>query len=111
MAGLTLTERSRLLGCLNLLSRAGTPGERDAAIAAANRMLESRGLTWGDLIPISLAPPQHEFDWYRDLHRCLDEFAQLTPWEQQFIQGIMYRSSLSEKQRAALARIILRLTG
>jgi hypothetical protein len=111
MPGLTLIERSRLLGCLNLLSRAGTPGERDAAIAAANRILQARNLTWGDVIPLSLVPAEHvvAYDWHHDLRRCCDNFERLSQWERQFVQGIMYLTTLSQKQRAVLASIIAKL--
>lgn len=55
--------RDRLILCLRLFECPGTTGERDAAYAAAVRILRAHGLDWNDVIvPPALTRPHAPFE-------------------------------------------------
>ena len=91
-------------------------GERAAAASIATRMLHEAGMSWAELVALAFAdspaaePEQrHQFrsdSWQAAAHWLIDEHcARLNDWEFQFLQSILDRDELSEKQTGALARI------
>lgn len=104
-------DRERLIGCLELWARPGTASERDAAAAAALRILEARGLTWHQVI----APAPHReplFGTWRSTCRQLAARPyDLRSWERKFVEELPAFPRLSSKQRYVLKQIADRVLG
>lgn len=111
---------ARRLGLV--LDRLESPhdGEKLAAIAAAGRILRAGGSTWRDLLT-GLGGDDHastsrvddvdegepvaapHTDTVKALARAGAEI--LTPWERDFLRGLLTFRTLSEKQRRTLAEV------
>ncbi len=109
-------DRERIIGCLNLWRKPGTTGERDAAAAALNRLLEARGLGWEEIINRQACniEQRHEppfLGWRGDLAACQRAAHNLTEWEQNFVSRLPDFRVLSVKQRRMLDEIALRVLG
>lgn len=108
---MTPAERTRLAGVLGMLG-SPHPGERDAAALAADRLVRGRGLTWDAVLQESARPQvRAEPPPGGDLWECARSVHLLTEWEQDFVVSVSQQRTLSEKQRAVLARIAARLRG
>jgi hypothetical protein len=110
---LTSSERRRLLSALALL-RSPHAGERDAAGAAALRILGAAGVDWAEIIPEAEAKPRHEpHDSDASVEDWRSLAASLLRWhsgafnlaEQDFLSKIGNFPSLSPKQTAWLHRL------
>ena len=110
MAHLTEADQGRLVACLELAARAGTPGECCAAVAGATRILERSGTSWREVLR---PPPAHvraiPRPWLDLADRCLRRSHCMTPWEIGFVENIRTFRRLSEKQEAILARIAAKI--
>jgi hypothetical protein len=104
-------DRERLIGCLELWRRPGTPAERDAAAAAAIRILDRRGLTWAAVI--AEPPPVKHKPLYSTWRTVCAELAKrpgdLRPWERRFVADLPNFPRISTKQRYVLAEIAQRV--
>jgi hypothetical protein len=91
-------------------------GEVINAARLANRLVTSAGMTWPDVLKAqsvvayqqsACSPPR---SWRQVTRECLEHEAELTDWDQQFLNSILRRvSPLSAKQTAALRRIAVKL--
>jgi hypothetical protein len=117
MNRLSSDDASRLVACLELWRRPGTPGERDAAMAGAVRILDNRGLSWRDVVAPTRSqdataseqahPPSQ--DWRRTASACSRFPHLLDRWEYEFIIGLLQFPRLSVKQNDCLRKIVVRL--
>lgn len=105
---LTPAERARLVGVLGRLG-SDHDGERAAAGLLASRLLNTKGLTWGDLIVVVEVPqagaqrPGAHQDVATDLALCRRHSGSLNPWLATFIASIAQQSRpLSVGQRSKL---------
>ena len=87
-------------------------GERLAALEAAGRILAAGGLSWRELIEAVKADNDtddgepveaHHYHQVREL--LLEGRYVLTPWERQFLTGLLAFRALSGKQRRTLDEI------
>ncbi len=111
---LSAPEGAKLVNILELGRRTPYEGERGAAALAADRMLQSRGLTWDDVI----AEPETvrrrtvlPAGWRADLAFASHHASFCRPWEQNFLRSIASKSTLSTKQRVTLTEIADALRG
>ena len=109
MENISASDRARLIACLRLWERPGTPGERDAAFAGALRILRTNDLTWDDVVAgdPSTQPP----DWRVLCAQCLRGARDMTDWEIEFVTSLLGFPRISEKQCAVLRSIAQRLDG
>ena len=118
LASLPAAERDRVVACLRLIDRPGTDGERAAALAAALRILGTRGLALADIVtagpqkpaeqprwqaPTSPPPPS---DWRSLVQECLQHQRLLNAWEWEFVRGLPRYRQLTGKQRIKLDQIV-----
>lgn len=120
----------RLLATARLADRPGSPGERDAAIAAVARLLEVQGLSWEALLsqamllpgpqppppysrtqPERRAPSRSPEPWRETVAACLHHDDALTAWEAMFLSGLSRFPTLSSRQLAKLNQIADRVLG
>lgn len=110
-APLSKHDRDRLIACLMLWQRPGTPAERDAAAAAALRILDSRGLSWEAVI----APATRREPLFSTWRATCAELAKrpddLRRWERKFVEDLPGFARISTKQRWVLGEIASRVLG
>jgi hypothetical protein len=101
-----------------LLSLIGSDiaGERDAAIAAATRLLERHNMRWREVLIVPQAPatPRREplqATWRKTCHRLQERPGYLRPWEKKFVADLPHFSRISTKQRYVLKEIADRVLG
>jgi hypothetical protein len=91
---------------LEITRTSNFPGERDAAISAANRLLRQYSLTWRDVLLRNFSPERsYEPNWCDDIAHCIRQLDKLTEWERQFIVSLRSFRRLSAKQTAVLRDI------
>lgn len=103
---------ARRLAQLVALFDSPAEGERHAALAAASRLLGRCGLAWRDVghdvagVIAASSPdlPPHAVEARRLLAAGLSR-GRLTPWEAEFLRGIVGFRQLTVKQKAALQRL------
>jgi hypothetical protein len=102
-------DRERLAKLLGLLG-SDYDGEVVAAARQAERLRREAQATWFDILAPALPPPrrEREIDSVADaVEFALENAGVLNDWERRFVRSISRQlRPLSEKQRAALARII-----
>ena len=121
-AALTAADRDRLAKILGLLS-SDRAGEVVAAGAAATRLIRERGLQWSDVVAPAVAPQSARPDsgqpwpsrnaplsWREAVRACQRRADLLSPWEANFIAGLMGRRSLSPKQLTILDGIAAKVS-
>jgi hypothetical protein len=89
-------------------------GEVINAAKAAHRLLQSRGLTWSDVVTVESAPEQDQPGIWREPQCWRDAVgiclgltdAPLSAWDKAFLIGISGRKVLTEKQKCQLDRIV-----
>ena len=111
MSAFQQPDRERLAKLLAMLS-SSHPGEQIAAAAAACRFLETRKLTWTQV----LAPPvDHRgpapATWREAATRLLQHPRELTAWENRFLSDITRLPRISPKQRHFVSEIAERVLG
>ena len=75
-------------------------GERAAAAALANQLLQSMGLTWEQVLT------QDERDFADLIDFALQHERLLNDWQRGFVRDIRRQETLSKKQRAKLDEIV-----
>ena len=104
-------DRNKLVKLLSLLS-SNHVGERDAAGAAAHRLLKQRGLDWEQVIgarQVSRRLP--EAGWRLTCERLLQRSRQMTMWEREFVGNLLGLPRISSKQGRFLNEIADRVLG
>jgi hypothetical protein len=111
-AGLTPEDTQRLSKLLGMLD-SPFEGERQAAVAAASRLLEMRGMRWCEVLTrVAPRPPQRQprpGHWRSACMRLLERRWDLRPWELSFVQSISHADLLTPKQHKCLREIERRL--
>jgi hypothetical protein len=105
------TDRQRLAKLLGMLG-SDHPGERDAAALAAHRFIQSRGLTWQDVLQSEAAPHANYNTvqpWRETVAACLRQPGSLRQWEGGFLRSLTGFARISPKQRAVLNQIAERV--
>jgi hypothetical protein len=105
-APLTPAERRRLA---NLLGRLGSDhaGERDNAAVMAHRLIQTKGMTWSEVID----PPPSEYQepligkWRQVCAELQNRPGNLRAWEKKFVTDLPRFPRISSKQRYILAEI------
>lgn len=111
-AVLAKVDRVRLAKLLGLLG-SSHPGERDNAGVAAHKLVQSRGMTW----PEVMEPPAIEKHlpelgtWRQTVGQVLAYPGKLRPWELGFLRDLPKFQRLSVKQRYVLKEIADRVLG
>jgi len=119
MSALADSDRERLARLLGMLG-SDHLGEVANAGRLADKLVRAAGLTWSDVIPLALRPPDREphgdtaadplrGDWRAVAVACTRYQHLLDKWEWQFLSGLQRFPRLSAKQRAILIRIVVRL--
>jgi hypothetical protein len=109
-APLTPSDRTRLTKLLGMLG-SSHPGERDNAAVAAHRLIQTKGLTWSDIIlgPAHSTQPAATSDvivpWREQVAACLAQPGSLRKWEVNFQNSLRTFSKISSKQRNVLTQI------
>jgi hypothetical protein len=93
------------------------PGEREAAVAAATRLLDRHKLKWSKLLsllevqqqPTPRPEPDPACGWRGTAARCSRYPQLINKWEHDFLTGLPRFPRLSAKQRTALDKIAIRL--
>jgi hypothetical protein len=108
-------ERERLAKMLALLD-SDQAGERAAAIAAATRLLERRGLRWSEIleaVPSPLPPAVERKPQVQTWRATCAELGKrpdhLRPWERKFVADLPAFPRISVKQRYILDEIATRV--
>jgi len=102
---LDAADRQRLSRVLALLD-SPVEGERHAALAAATRVLASRGIAWRELLDVDDTP---DFDEARALlRRLLQRLDALDDWQRRFVLDVARFPRLSPRQRAKVAELAAR---
>lgn len=106
MSTLSTADRSRLVKLLGLLA-SDHIGERDAAALAANRLVQSRNVTWSDVVePPAIEKQLPEMGaWRQTVSRCLERQSFLRSWEAKFLRDLSAFQRISTKQRNVLQEI------
>ncbi len=91
-------------------------GERDAAVCAAQRVLDRNGLCWPDLLglPQPPQPPKREplfATWRATCAELSRRQRDLRPWERAFVADLPAFPRISTKQRYVLKQIADRVLG
>ena len=115
MSTLPQPDRAKLAKLLGLLG-SNHAGERDAAALAAHRLVQSRGMTWPEVIEPPSSPPVRKTlpelgPWQATVAECLHRPDLLSEWEIGFLDGLLRFPRLSLKQRSCLAKIAGRVLG
>lgn len=93
-------------------------GERATAAMRAHEMVTRAGVTWTELLLASRTRPEPApeqqgpplwWSWQRRADFCWAYRTCLTTWERGFLESIIKRSGLSEKQQRVLDRIFARV--
>ncbi|MGO8840922.1 MAG: hypothetical protein ACLQF1_07260 [Methyloceanibacter sp.] len=99
----------RLVKLLGMLG-SDHDGERAAAGALADRLLREQGLSWYDLLRPHLPEDWTPAETFRDkLDLLLDHRDLLTPWERQFVDGVIGFRRVSPKQIAVIDRLVAKV--
>jgi hypothetical protein len=101
-------ERERLSKLLALLD-SPQAGERAAAIAAATRLLERRGMRWSEVLAVAPPAVRRRHDWRATIAKCLQRPGDLRRWEREFLESLTGFPKMSGKQRTVLAAIAERV--
>jgi len=107
MNALSPTGRQRLAKLLGLLG-SDHAGERDAAALAAHRFIQSRGLTWQDVLEPEAAPAAVRSamqPWRETVADCLRQPGALRRWEGGFLRSLSGFARISPKQKSVLDQI------
>jgi hypothetical protein len=114
-------QRRKFISALDLAQRAGTPGEREAAIYAVGQIVCNHNAWFHDLIAPGASlglVPQHEppersddildrfADWRGAVEFCLDH--ETNDWEHEFLVSCLGFPYLSPKQLATVRAIVRR---
>jgi hypothetical protein len=106
MIALSEPDRARLITMLEITRTSNFPGERNAAISAANRLLRQHSLTWRDVLLRNFPPAgSSEPSWREDIAHCIRKLHELTEWEQNFIVSLRGFRRPSAKQQTVLRQI------
>jgi hypothetical protein len=98
-------DRQRLSRVLALLD-SPVEGERHAALAAATRVLTSRGVAWRELLDVDDVP---DLDEARGLlRRLLQRLDALDAWQRRFVLDVARVPRLSPRQRAKVQELAQR---
>lgn len=105
--------RRRLAAVLARTTGASPDGEKLAALAAAERILDARGLRLPELIeapPAADPPPLPDDAEARELLRLIEASgAELDEWSARFVADLRrWRGRLTDRQRGKLAEIAAR---
>ena len=108
---LSAGDRDRLIACMRLWERPGTAAERDAAAAAAVRILKNRGLSReSGLAPAPFREPPVCM-WRATCSELQKRVDELGPFERQFVADLPKFPRLSPKQLTVLQKIAARVLG
>jgi len=99
-------DRPRLARVLALLD-SSVEGERHAALAAATRILASKGIAWRELLDVDDTPDVDEARVL--LRRLLQRLDALDAWQRRFVVDVARFTRLSPRQRAKVAEIAARV--
>ena len=112
MSALSISDRTKLAKLLGMLS-SDHVGERAAAALAASRFVQSRNLTWSDVVkpPPSETRQPESGTWRQTVDRCLQRKGSLRVWELEFLCSLPSFPRLSAKQKAVLRDIAERVLG
>jgi len=99
-------DRPRLARVLALLD-SSVEGERHAALAAATRILASKGIAWRELLDVDDTPDVGEARVL--LRRLLQRLDALDAWQRRFVVDVARFTRLSPRQRAKVAEIAARV--
>lgn len=102
---LDAADRQRLSRVLALLD-SPVEGERHAALAAATRVLASRGIAWRELLDVDDTPDVDEARAL--LRRLLQRIDALDDWQRRFVLDVARFPRLSPRQRAKVAKLAAR---
>lgn len=105
IARLDPADRQRLSRVLALLD-SPVEGERHAALAAATRVLASKGIAWRELLDVDDTPDPDEARAL--LSRLLQRLDALDDWQRRFVVDVARFSRLSPRQRAKVAELAQR---
>jgi hypothetical protein len=88
-------------------------GEVVNAARLANRMVTSAGMTWPDVLkaqPAVYRQASYLRSWRQVARECLEHEAELTDWDERFLNSILRRvAPLTVRQIAALRRVAIKL--
>ena len=105
-------EMARLSKFLALLD-SDQAGERDAAVAAATRLLERHGVRWSQVLDpapsVVVQTRPTRTDWRITVAELLRRPGSLRPWEAGFLESLEGFARLSAKQHAVLDLIAERV--
>lgn len=105
IARLAPADRQRLARVLALLD-SPVEGERHAALAAAARVLASKGIAWRELLDVDDVP---DLDEARGLlRRLLQRLDALDAWQRRFVLDVSRVARLSPRQRAKVQELAQR---
>ncbi len=112
VTALSSADRTKLAKLLGLLA-SNHAGERDAAALAACRFVQSRKLTWSDVVkPTAIEKKLPELGtWRQTVAQCLQRPGALRQWELGFLRDLPGFRRLSTKQRYVLKEIADRVLG
>jgi hypothetical protein len=103
--------RDKLTKLLALLA-SDQPGERDAAVLAATRLLDRHGMRWPELLALASAPKREPlYSTWREMCTLLAHPSKLRPWERKFVADLPTFPRISTKQRYVLNEIAERVLG
>lgn len=119
---LSNVDREKLLRLLAMFS-SEYDGEVLNAARAAYRLLTRADETWGNVLANAAYKREPEYRTYKPhspkpytapqhnsvVFECLEKKHFLTAWETEFLNNILYRDELSEKQQAHLNKIRAKL--
>ena len=110
----TLSEKSRQhLGKVLALLESEHPGERDAAVRAASRILKQNGMRWCQVLEALPPPPPAKREpaatWRSTCRELARRPGSLRVWERKFIRDLPAFPRISAKQRNILDEIAERV--
>ena len=105
IARLDEADRQRLSRVLALFD-SPVEGERHAALAAATRVLASKGIAWRELLDVDDTPDPDEARAL--LSRLLQRLDALDDWQRRFVVDVARFSRLSPRQRAKVQELAQR---
>ena len=105
MTGLATRDRTRLVKTIALFT-SPVDGEKLAALAAAERILATAGLSWADLIQPREVKREPLFStWRATCAELMKRSGDLRPWERKFVADLPAFPRISTKQRYCLSEI------
>jgi hypothetical protein len=112
MNALSANDRMRLQKLIALIG-SDQPGERDAAIAAATRLLDRHGIRWCEVLALHQQPKREppSLPWRTTCSELARRPGDLRPWERRFVHDLPGFPRISSKQRNVLVQIAERVFG